>query len=76
MTRNVYIIVMRYTHFYLVGPFATDEEAEQWGLANNPADDPRWQTIELTNPALPIAIRSPDDGPMDAELLEQEGTVA
>lgn len=48
-TATHYLLVMRHTRYFLVGPFATQLDASVWGRrpANNPNDDPRWQTIEL-----------------------------
>lgn len=56
-----YILVMRHTKFWLVGPFDSHEAAGDWGMdpANNPDDDPRWQTIELADPSLPVLVLSP-----------------
>lgn len=63
-----YIMVMRDRTFWLVGPFETQDKAGDWGRANNPEDDPRWQTMEL-HPFAPgdtveVMVVSPDDGPM------------
>jgi hypothetical protein len=43
-----YIIVMRDTKFWLIGPFASQKDAADYGiqyLAPGGEDDPRWQTI-------------------------------
>lgn len=62
---STYIIVMRLTRYWLVGPFSSHEAAGEWARANNPADDPRWQTIDLVNPDAAPDVRSPDAGPME-----------
>lgn len=56
-----YIIVMRDDQFWLVGPFETQRAAGEWGSKDehNPADDPRWQTIRLADPFLPVRIVPP-----------------
>jgi len=61
-----YIMVMRDDRFWLVGPFPTQSAAADWGddAANNPDDDPRWQTVLLVDPTRPVLIRDPGDGPM------------
>jgi hypothetical protein len=61
-----YIMVMRDTKFWLVGPFDTQDSAGDWGSdpANNPTDDPRWQTIELADAGAPVEI-IPPTRPMD-----------
>lgn len=53
-----YILVARDTRFWLVGPFISQESAGKWGSQrrNNPSDDPRWQTIELADPAAPVRL--------------------
>lgn len=62
MNHNHYIIVMRDTDFWLVGPFDTLDVAGEWGddPANNPTDDPRWQTIKLADPSKPVRVLSPE----------------
>jgi hypothetical protein len=47
-----YIMVMRDTAYWLVGPFASEDTAAEWGAAevNNPTDDPRWQVLQLAEP--------------------------
>lgn len=69
-----YIVVMRDDRLWLVGPFGTQQAAADWGAdrANNPADDPRWQTIELnperivkfdaTQSILMVAVLTPAEG--------------
>lgn len=61
-----YIMAMRDTKFWLVGPFDTQANAAAWGYnpANNPTDDPRWQTIELADAGAPVEI-IPPTRPMD-----------
>lgn len=56
-----YIMVMRDTRFWLVGPFDSQKSAGDWGsdLKNNPADDPRWQTIELIEPVGRVEVIPP-----------------
>jgi hypothetical protein len=57
----IYIQNWRDDRFWLVGPFDNVEQAGQWAEdpANNPTNDWRWQTTELSNPAAPIVIISP-----------------
>lgn len=59
---STYIMVMRDDCYCLVGPFASHDTAGEWGRdpVNNPSDDPRWQTIELTDPHLAPLVMSPD----------------
>lgn len=46
--RQKYIIVMRSTAFWVVGPFEDDNAVQDWGTYEyNHGDDPRWQTIDL-----------------------------
>jgi hypothetical protein len=56
-----YIVVMRDDYYYAIGPFDSHESAGDWGYdpKNNPADDPRWQTIYLTDPTAPPEVRRP-----------------
>ena len=56
-----YIMVMRDDRFWLVGPFDSQANAGAWGSnpANNPSDDPRWQTIELKDATAPVEIIPP-----------------
>jgi hypothetical protein len=63
---KIYIVVMRQTRMWLVGPFASQTEAGTWGRHNNPEDDPRWQTIELdiAQVVSPLRVLSPSAGPM------------
>lgn len=44
-----YIMVIRHTKYWIVGPFDTWKALLAWGRdpANNPTDDLRWQSIEL-----------------------------
>lgn len=60
---DTYIMCVADDHFYLVGPFADEGAAADWGRANNPEDDPRWQTVQLADPSRPVDVRTPD-GPM------------
>jgi hypothetical protein len=57
-----YLLVARDTSFYLVGPFDSNDSAAVWGRdpANNPSDDPRWQTIELADAGVPVEVIPPD----------------
>ena len=61
-----YILVARDDRFWLVGPFDTAQAAGDWGAnpANNPADDPRWQVLQLAHPEAAVEI-IPPDRPMD-----------
>lgn len=56
-----YLLVARDDRFWLVGPFATYETAGKWGSdpVNNPADDPRWQTIQIADASAPVEIIPP-----------------
>lgn len=60
--QSVYILRMLDDRAWLIGPFADHAQAGAWGAANNPEDDPRWQTIELS-PARadsPLPLLPPD----------------
>ena len=64
-----YLVVMRDQAMWLYGPFESQKAAGDWGSksSNNPADDPRWQTIELFSdpsyyssfPMIPVQIIPP-----------------
>jgi hypothetical protein len=66
---STYIVKIEDKRLYLIGPFASQDEAGTWGgsEANNPEDDPRWQTIDLDIPVpkyvtgTMIEIFKPDD---------------
>lgn len=62
---KTYIIVMRDTRYWLVGPFLSVKAAGVWGRRNNPTDDARWQTISLADPTLAPRLVSPLMGPME-----------
>jgi len=58
---HYFLMVMRDTSAWLVGPFVSQAVAARWGYsAYSPDDDPRWQTIWLANPAEPLPLISPD----------------
>ena len=42
----LYMIVMRHTKFWLIGPFASKDAAGDYGTQNLD-HDPRWQQIDL-----------------------------
>lgn len=47
---NHYVMVMRDTRYWLVGPFTTHADAGRWGGETYDLDaDPHWQTIELVD---------------------------
>lgn len=57
-----YILVMRDTRYWLVGPFASEDELTEFGRANyapGGRDDPRWQAIELGNPYVAPQVMAP-----------------
>jgi hypothetical protein len=56
-----YLLVARDDRFWLVGPFDSEGNAAAWGSdpANNPSDDPRWQTIFLKDASAPVEIIPP-----------------
>lgn len=67
-----YIVVMRDTNLWLVGPFQSQYEAGIWGLDQNKDDDPRWQTIQLpvgdsSQAGWKIKVLAPMDGAMNGE---------
>ena len=63
-----FIMVLRDTSAWLVGPFVSQDAAACWGYtAYSHHDDPRWQTIRLANPAEPLPLISPD-GPLPAAI--------
>lgn len=56
---GVYIMTMRDDRYWLVGPFDSHDDAANWNrlAANNPSDDPRWQTVDLAEPhAMPMVL--------------------
>lgn len=59
---STYIMVMRDDCYWIIGPFASQKAAAEWGRdpLNNSKDDPRWQTIELADPHLAPLVVSPD----------------
>src|ERR1700677_1814496 len=42
-----YIVCVRDDNLRLIGPFESRDDMGIWAATNNPADDPRWQSIEL-----------------------------
>jgi hypothetical protein len=73
----LYILVTRDTKFWLVGPFASEEDAADYGrthYAPGGPNDPRWQTIELPHRynAIGAACYSPDAALMipDEKILD------
>lgn len=65
----VYIMTQRDNRYWLVGPFDSNEVAGDWNRleANNPSDDPRWQTITLDDPNGAPIVLSPEAASMLAE---------
>lgn len=62
--RRHYILIIRDACLWLVGPFETRNAAADYGATAERrrwADDPRWQTIELTN-TYGIPVTAPDWG--------------
>lgn len=55
-----YILIMRDEHYFLVGPFCSNDDAGNWGRDNNPSDDPRWQTIRLADAGARPPVYAPD----------------
>lgn len=51
-----YVVRMRNTSVVLVGPFADDAAASEWGARDQDAsgDDPRWQLVHLAEPRVPV----------------------
>ena len=50
-----YIMVIRNTGYWLVGPFDTNEDAAKYGRRAQKRAwfaDPRWQTIQLADPTV------------------------
>lgn len=82
MVLKHFIVCMRDTHLRLIGPFDSSEALCDWACTpgkygqgatgpstNNPADDPRWQSIELEpSKVFPsgylVEVRAPKEGPM------------
>lgn len=56
-----YVLFIRDTSYGLCGPFSTNGDAKRWAnrRKNNPADDPRWQTVQLTTAAITPLLTSP-----------------
>ena len=63
--RKRYVMVMRGTGFWLVGPFDGISDAHHWATdpVNNPADDPRWQALDLLPEQLELSVFSPQEAP-------------
>ena len=61
-----YILLIRHTMYFLVGPFKSRQAAADWGNApaNNPEHDGRWEIICLNDPTEPPRICLPDGGTM------------
>lgn len=66
--RQTFVLVMRDTAFWIIGPFADDDAVQDWGdYEYNHGDDPRWQTISLlpseVSENLVVVVRSIDFHP-------------
>lgn len=62
------IMVQRDDRYWIVGPFPDMDAACAWGRdeANNPGDDPRWQTLYLAHPGkAPEVFSAADPGAVD-----------
>jgi hypothetical protein len=46
-----YILVMRDDHYAVVGPFTATDWLDWQDWCDTHGDDPRWQSIELSDPA-------------------------
>lgn len=54
-----YVICMRDDRYYLIGPFDDQAKMRAWGDEElKRTEDPRWQSIELSDDAL-LPIRLP-----------------
>jgi hypothetical protein len=61
--RKLYIVDMRGDGLSLIGPFYSDEDLRDWTARPefNPQDDPRWQSVWLTDAQVSssLAIQEP-----------------
>lgn len=60
-----FVMIVRDTRFWLVGPFNEEAVASEWGHANaaGAAGDDRWHVIELAEPHAPPRLVAPFDCP-------------
>ena len=66
-----YIIVMRDTHYCIVGPFDSVWAIHEWaGTYAREAHDPRWQTITLADPHAAPRVLAPTDPAAIAAIQE------
>lgn len=57
---TAYILKCEDRGYFLVGPFADPHAAARWATEHNPADDPRWQVLELDTPPYdPPVVKKP-----------------
>ena len=64
-TMQHYVIRMRDEYYVIVGPFASQQDAAEWGFrdSDTDGDDPRWQVIRLVDPHAVRVVR-PDWTPV------------
>ena len=59
---------MRDDHYFIVGPFGSELEMQDWSDWNiDQGDDPRWQSIKLADPGAVPRIMTIDEA--KAEIL-------
>ena len=58
-----YIIRIRDAAFDIVGPFANQTELSAWGTKNQAEseDDPRWQSVYLSDPDKAVRVSTPEE---------------
>lgn len=57
-----YIVWVRDDRVALIGPFATLEALSAYERsANRDEDDPRWQSVTLSDPPDPVSVVAPQD---------------
>lgn len=57
---NHYVMIQRNDRYWIVGPFHSEIDAGTWGAATYDLDsDPRWQTIQLDDPAAAPTVMHP-----------------
>lgn len=83
-TPGIYVMRMGDNGYHLIGPFETEEAANNWAEfrrprdlnganPNNVNDDPRWQSITLADATSPPRVCTPDNTTVAAQWAEEQG---